>query len=74
MKKHLTMGGNYLKLLEATEAVSEGKRQEQFRTVNCPKVAELQVKLLSKTPTRGDTEVSIFYSTLLVYPILLGEE
>ena len=56
MKKHLTMGGNYLKLLEATEAVGEGKRQQQFRTVNGPKVAELQVKLLSKTPTRGNAQ------------------
>ena len=56
MKKHLTMGENYLKLLEATEAVGEGKRQQQFRTENSPKVAELQVKLMSKTPTRGNAQ------------------
>ena len=50
-KQHLTMGKNYMRLLEENDVDTEVDRQEKFRSENLPKLVKLQAKLLSKTPT-----------------------
>ena len=51
-KKHLEMGGDYIRILGDTEVDAEVTRQEKFRADNVPLLAKLRAKLLSKTPAQ----------------------
>ena len=56
-KQHLVDCRNLLRLLPETEANTEGTRQQEFRTELGPKIADLKIKLVSKTPARGPVQV-----------------
>ena len=50
-KQHISIGRNYVRLLEAGDVDAEVARQEKFRGDLLPELSKLQAKLLSKTPT-----------------------
>ena len=56
VKTHQMICKTYLRLLEDTKTETEAKRQQEFRSEKSPKIADLQAKLLSKTPAKGPAQ------------------
>ena len=58
-KQHIVVCRKALKFLTGQEADTEGERQQKFRADSGPKIADLRIKLLSKTPARGLAQVPV---------------